>query len=111
MNNFFVITLYAGHLVCRDLSSFLISLPLRNKGAGGVDRCGGGVSVSGYDDGEQDDDDNSSSHEALMILTAMDFMKLQLCYFGNMALRSSLLFAVFGSLFVAVIPLLIENEG
>jgi hypothetical protein len=44
-------------------------------------------------------------------MSAMAFMKLQICYFGNMALRSSLSFAILGSLLVAVIPVLIEKEG
>lgn len=49
--------------------------------------------------------------DCLRLLSAMAFMKLQICYFGNMALRSSLSFAILGSLLVAVIPVLIEKEG
>jgi hypothetical protein len=49
--------------------------------------------------------------DCLMLMSAMAFMKLQICYFGNMALRSSLLFAIVGSLLAAVIPVLIEKES
>jgi hypothetical protein len=38
-------------------------------------------------------------------------VKLQICYFGNMALRSQLLFALIGSILVAVIPVLVASEN
>ena len=54
---------------------------------------------------------NSNQDDGLILMSAMVFTKLQICYFGNMALRSSLLFAVVGSFLLAVTPALIIKEG
>lgn len=98
----------SGHLVCRDLSSYLVSLPICKKGGRVIepnDNAGSESLLGGVTD------EVVVTNDAIMLLSAMNFMKLQICYFGNMALRSSLSFAVLGTLLAAMIPLLIENEG
>lgn len=108
-----------GHLVCRDLSGYLISLPHLNE------NCLRYLSVDAQNtfntmhDGAPDAPrSNSRAHweednrqDCLALMSAMSFMKLQICYVGNMALRSSVSFAVVGSLLAAAIPVLIEKEG
>ena len=73
--------------MCREMSSYLLELIHR---------------------GRVDKDCRSNSE---VVLSAMEFVKLQICYFGNMALRSSLLFAAFGSLIISAMPALIGYEN
>lgn len=100
ITNLELLLFYTGHLVCRDLSNYLMSLPCMKGATFGrneplhsiTERCG-------------------SREEVLLLLSAMGFVKLQICYFGNMALRSQLLFALIGSILVAVIPVLVASEN
>mmetsp|Transcript_27621 Transcript_27621/g.51590 ORF Transcript_27621/g.51590 Transcript_27621/m.51590 type:complete len:420 (+) Transcript_27621:264-1523(+) len=87
----------AGHLVCRDLSNYLMSLPCMQ----------GESSFLPVSEVEV----KSKRANALLLLSAMDFVKLQICYFGNMAMRSQLLLALIGSILLAVIPVLIASES
>lgn len=87
-----------GHLICRDLSSYLLSLPFSDDFSHTLSTPLGDQRHGYLDD-------------ALALLSAMEFMKLQLCYFGNMALRSSMSFAVLGSMFVAIAPVLLGSGG
>ena len=101
--------------MCRDLSSYLIALPCL-KVRGGVTTApslaAGQAAVSAQRSViDSDRDRDRSSQDAIMLMSAMDFMKLQICYFGNMALRSSLSFAILGSLLVAIVPVLVENDS
>ena len=91
-----------GHLVCRDLSNYLISLECYNDTW---------TTTLHSVEKVQDKGPESDNRDSVLLMSAMSFMKLQLCYFGNMALRSSLSFAVLGSLLLATIPVIIEKEG
>lgn len=107
----------SGHLVCRDLSRYLLSLPPRT--GNNVDSTQllsselptGSVSPNVAQDSDARGVVTDSRKDALMLLSGMTFMKVQICYFGNMALRSSLSFAVLGSLLAVLIPVIIENEN
>jgi hypothetical protein len=112
--------------VCRDLSSYLVSLPPPSCAApvnarsrpcttsSGPAGAGAGADIESTDKGESNNSTSNNScseDDTLILMSAMSFMKLQICYFGNMALRSSMSFAIVGSLLAAVIPVLIEKEG
>ena len=118
-----------GHLVCRDLSSYLVAMSCANRSylelydkdrVGQVQQPLSSTSAFGVNRDETTRQRKQSWHNnrekgsvstgnALMLLSSMSFMKLQICYFGNMALRSSLSFAVIGSLLAAVIPVLVRE--
>ena len=89
----------SGHLVCRDLTSYLLSIPCA--------RSSSSVESSRRDNVTEPLNDP----DAVMLVTAMTLMKLQICYFGNMALRSSLSLAVMGSLLLTAIPVIIRKDG
>ena len=84
--------------MCRDLSSYLSCRPRT-------------LSPNVRNWTVELSDNGNMQGDALELLTAMTFMKLQICYFGNMALRSSLAFALVGSLLVGVIPIIIEHDN
>ena len=86
--------------MCRDVSNYLMALPCMKEGSS--------EKRLELDEGGHRDRGRS---RALLLLSAMEFAKLQICYFGNMAFRSSLLFALTGSVLVAVIPALIASES
>ena len=95
-----------GHLVCRDLTTYIntvewVTMACQKTTTGGE---------TSTQTGRCSRNDNNNNRESLMLLSSMSFMKLQICYFGNMALRSSLAFAVVGSLLLSLIPIIIKNE-
>lgn len=108
--------------MCRDLTSYLMSLPCKEvKGHQGDSLSLMGRTTNNHGHQQQHYgstattdrklNNNGSDQDALMLMSAMTFMKLQICYFGNMALRSSALFAIVGSLLAAVIPVIVEKEA
>ena len=101
-----------GHLVCRDLTSLLMSCYSCPNATDSVDPIV--HSINGRQDRNMKADSSDTKNRknsAVTLMTAMIHMKLQLCYFGNMALRSSLSFAVVGSLLLAIVPVIIQKEN